>query len=129
MTEVALSEAQMDVVRRYVGTWRRWRPGIRGFATLEHDMVQRYEVLVDGITVDNRLGRPVITADIKDNKFYAAIFHKDDDAVPDMTADELAQARQYIIHGEGAAPVRKWRRHWDGIDPRVVAPHDSAARV
>ena len=25
-----------------------------------------------------------------------------------MTADELNQARRYIIHGEGTAPVRWW---------------------
>jgi len=25
-----------------------------------------------------------------------------------MTPDELRQARQYIIHGEGTAPVRWW---------------------
>ena len=50
----------------------------------------------------------VITADVKDPKFFAAIFGNDDDAVPDMTADELEQARQYIIHGQRAMPVRKW---------------------
>ena len=109
MAEVALNEAQRDVVRRYVETWRRWRPGIRGFADLEDHMEKRYEVLVDGIAVDNRPGCPVITADGKDNKFHAAIFGNDDDAVPDMTADELEQIRQYILRGEGAIPIRKWR--------------------
>ena len=109
MAEVALSEEQKDVVRRYVQTWRRWRQGIRGFARLEDDLAKRCPVLVDGISVDNRPGRAVISGDDKDTRFYAAIFDKDDDAVADMTPDEAAQARRYIIRGEGEMPVRKWR--------------------
>ena len=108
MAEVALNDEQQDVVRRYVAVWRRWRQGIRGFADLEDHMAQRHAVLVDGITVDNRPGRPVISADAKDKNFYAAIFGTDDDAIPDMTADELEQARQYIVRGAGTMPVRKW---------------------
>jgi hypothetical protein len=108
MTEVTLTEQQKDVVRRYVTAWRRWQPGIRGFASLEDDMAKCYDVLVDGIVVDNRPGRPVISADAKDKNFYAAIFGTDDDAIPDMTADELEQARQYIVRGAGTMPVRKW---------------------
>jgi hypothetical protein len=108
MTEVILTEQEKDVVRRYVAAWRRCQPGIRGFASLEEDMANCYDVLVDGIAVDNRLGRPVIIADAKDENFYAAIFGNDDDAIPDMTADELEQAREYIIRGEGVMPVRKW---------------------
>ena len=88
--------------------WRRWQPGIRGFASLEDDMAKCCDVLVDGIAVDNRPGRPIISADAKDENFHAAIFGNDDDAMPDMTADELEQARQYILHGDGAMPVRKW---------------------
>ena len=57
--------------------------------------------------VNNRPGRPLIGADAKDENFYAAIFGNDNDAIPDMTADELGQARQYIIRGEGEMPVRK----------------------
>jgi hypothetical protein len=109
MAEVALSEEQKDVVRRYVQTWRRWRQGIRGFAQLEDDLAKRCAVLVDGITVDSRPGRAVISSDDKDTRFYAAIFDKDDEAVADMTPDELVQARRYIIRGEGTMPVRKWR--------------------
>ena len=109
MAEIALSEEQKGVVRRYVQTWRRWRPGIRAFAQLEDDLEKRYEVLVDGIAVDNRPGRPVIAGDAKDKEFHAAIFGNDDGAIPDMTADEVKQARRYIIHGAGAVPVRKWR--------------------
>ena len=109
MAEVALNDEQQDVVRRYVAVWRRWRQGIRGFADLEDHMEQRHEVLVDGIAVDNRPGRPVIAGDAKDSKFHAAIFGNDDGAIPDMTADELAQARRYILHGLGGVPVRKWR--------------------
>src|SRR5262249_57152239 len=48
----------------------------------------------------------VIIADVKDPKFHVAIFGYDNGAVPDMTADELQQARRYIASGEGTAPVR-----------------------
>jgi hypothetical protein len=50
----------------------------------------------------------VISADVKDPKFFAAIFRDADNAVPEMTAEELNQARRYIIYGEGTAPVRWW---------------------
>jgi len=109
VTEVALSEEQKNVVRRYVQTWRRWRPGIRGFARLEDDLERRAEILVDGIAVDSGPGTSVIRSDDKDKNFHAAIFGNDDRAVPDMTADELAQARRFIIDGHGEMPVRKWR--------------------
>ena len=108
MAYITLTEQQKDVVRRYVAAWRRCQPGIRGFASLEDDMEKCCGVLVDGIAVDNRPGRPVISADAKDENFYAAIFGSDDDAIPDMTPDDLDQARLYIIRGEGEMPVRKW---------------------
>ena len=108
MAYITLTEQQKDVIRRYVAAWRRCQPGIRGFASLEDDMAKCCDVLVDGIAVDNRPGRPVISADAKDENFHAAIFGNDDDAIPDMTAGELEQARQYIIRGDGAMPVRKW---------------------
>ena len=117
MTEVSLNDTQKAVVRRYVQLWRRWRPGIRGFGDLENHMECRFPVLADGIAVDDKPGCPVIVADMKDEKFYDAIFRDDDDAVPDLTADELAQARQYIIHGEGGMPVRSWRQQ----SPRTAA--------
>jgi hypothetical protein len=109
MAEMVLSEQQKGVVRRYVETWRRWRPGIRAFARLEEDLDKRYEILVDGIAVDDRPDGPVISADGKDHRFHAAIFGNDDTAVPEMTADELKQARRYIIEGRGNLPVRQWR--------------------
>ena len=93
MAEIALSEEQKGVVRRYVQTWRRWRPGIRAFARLEEDLEKCYEVLVDGIAVDNRPDHPVITADSKDSCFHGAIFGDDDTALPDVTVDELIQVR------------------------------------
>jgi len=108
MAEVTLTEQQKDVVRRYVAAWRRCQPGIRGFASLEDDMEKCCDVLVDGIAIDNRPGRPVISADARDENFYAAIFGNDDDAIPDMAPDDLEQAREYIIRGEGEMPVRKW---------------------
>ena len=109
MAEIALNEEQKGVVRRYVETWRRWRPGIRAFARLEEDLDKRCEVLVDGIAVDNRPDHPVISGDGKDSRFHAAIFGNDDDALPDTTRDELAQIRRYILRGEGTLPVRRWR--------------------
>lgn len=109
VAEVSLSEQQKNVVRRYVQTWRRWRPGIRGFARLEDDLERRAEILVDGIAVDGSPDGPVIRADEKDGSFHAAIFGNNDEAVADMTADELRQARRYIIEGKGEMPVRKWR--------------------
>jgi len=124
VAEVALNDEQQDVVRRYVAVWRRWRQGIRGFADLEDHMEQRHEVLVDGIAVDNRPGRPVIAGDAKDGKFHAAIFGNDDGAIPDMTAEELAQARRYILHGQGGVPVRKWRELKLVPRTRITDRHD-----
>jgi hypothetical protein len=124
MAEIALNDEQQDLVRRYVAVWRRWRQGIRGFADLEDHMARRYEVLVDGIAVDNRPGRPVIASDAKDGKFHAAIFGNDDGAIPDMTADELAQARRYILHGQGGVPVRKWRELKLVPRTRITDRHD-----
>ena len=124
MAEVILTEQEKDVVRRYVAAWRRCQPGIRGFTSLEEDMAKCCDVLVDGIAVDNRPGRPVISADAKDENFYAAIFGNDDDAIPDMTADELEQARQYIIRGEGVMPVRKWHMlRKSTLTPSSVVTH------
>jgi hypothetical protein len=48
-----------------------------------------------------------MAADVKDPRFYAAIFGNDDRAAPDLTAEELHQARQYIVHGKGNSPVRQ----------------------
>jgi hypothetical protein len=69
MAYVTLTEQQKDVVRRYVAAWRRCQPGIRGFASLEDDRAKCYDILVDGIAVDNRPDRPVIRADAKDENF------------------------------------------------------------
>ena len=129
MAEVALSATQKDIVRRYVETWRRCRPGIRAFARLEDDMDSCRGVLADGIAVDNRPGGSVIVADDKDTDFYAAIFEGDDGAIPDMTPDGLEQARHYIIEGEGAVPVRRWRHYAQATNRRVVNFRSSAAAV
>src|SRR4029077_13589327 len=124
MAEVTLTEQEKDVVRRYVAAWRRCQPGIRGFASLEEDMANCYDVLVDGIAVDNRPGRQFISADAKDENFYSAIFDNDNDAIPDMTADELEQARHYIIRGEGVMPVRKWHMlRKSTLTPSSVVTH------
>ena len=117
MSEIALDETQKAVVRRYVDVWRRWRPGVRGFADVEQHMECRFAVLADGIAISNTPGGPVIVDDMKDEKFYDAIFRDNDDAIPDLSADELAQARRYIIHGEGGMPVRSWRQQ----SPRTAA--------
>ena len=110
MGNVELNSDQKSVIWRYMDIWRRWRRlpnGHRRFEDLQEDMAQGYGMLLCGILVEAQAST-VITADVKDPKFFAAIFGNDDDAVPDMTADELEQARQYIIHGQRAMPVRKW---------------------
>jgi hypothetical protein len=125
--KMALSQSQKDVVRRYVEVWRRWRPGIRGFAALEQEMENGSRVLVDGITVDDRSELPVIAADAADQRFHAAIFDDDDDAVDDMTGEELDQLRRYILFGEGVVPVRKWRRPKPKINAAVAKGVPSGA--
>jgi hypothetical protein len=124
VAEVLLNDEQQDLVRRYVAVWRRWRQGIRGFADLEDHMTKRYEVLVDGIAVDSRPGHPVIAGDAKDGAFHAAIFGNDDRAIPDMTADDLKQARRYILHGQGGMPVRRWRELKLVPPVRIADRHD-----
>jgi hypothetical protein len=128
MHQIALTESQKNVVRRYVEVWRRWRPGIRAFAELETDMENGSEILVDGISVDNTLGFPVIATDARDQRFHAAIFDADDDAVDDMTSEELEQIRRYILDGNGVLPVRKWRRP-RAIGASVLTPVPSTAQA
>jgi len=125
--QTSLTESQKGVVRRYVEVWRRWRPGIRGFAELERDMENGAKVLADGITVDDRSELPVIAADARDHRFYAAIFDDDDDAIDDITSEELDQLRQYIVFGNGVMPIRKWRRPKPKIDAIVLTSVPSAA--
>ena len=129
MAQMALTESQKGVVRRYVEVWRRWRPGIRGFAELERDMENGSRVLVDGLTVDDRSELPVIAADAKDQRFHAAIFNDDDDAVDEMTNAELDQLRQYVLYAHGVMPVRKWRRSKPIIDANAVTAAPSAAQA
>ena len=120
--QTSLTESRKGVVRRYVEAWRRWRPGIRGFAELEMDMENGSKVLADGITVDDRSELPVIVADARDHRFYAAIFDYDDDAIDDITSEELDQLRQYIVFGNGVIPIRKWRRPKPKIEAIVLTP-------
>jgi hypothetical protein len=127
MAKMALTQSQKDVVRRYVEVWRRWRPGIRGFAELERDMENGSRVLVDGLAVDDRSELPVIAADARDQRFHAAIFDDEDDAVDDMTSEELDQLRRYVLYGHGVMPVRKWRRPKPMIDASAVTGVPSAA--
>jgi len=47
--------------------------------------------------------------DAKDDNFYKAIFHNNDNAVLDLAIEELDQARRYIVHGEGTSLTCKWR--------------------
>jgi hypothetical protein len=129
MHQVALTDSQKNVVRRYVEVWRRWRPGIRAFAEVERDMENGAKVLVDGITIDDRPERPVIAADARDHRFYTAIFDDDDDAIDDVTSEELDQLRRYILYGSGLMPVRKWRRAKPNIDTAVFAGVSSAAQA
>jgi len=129
MHQVALSDSQKNVVRRYVEVWRRWRPGIRAFAELERDMENGSKVLVDGITIDERSELPVIAANARDHRFYAAVFNDDGDAIDDVTSEELDQLRRYVLYGSGVMPVRKWRRAKPKIDTAVFAGVSSAAQA
>ena len=109
MSKGELNGEQKSVVWRYVEIWRRWRrlpSGYRSFAGLDDDMAQGFGMLLCGILVAPQPST-VITADVKDPEFFAAIFGSDNNAVPDMTPDELEQAREYIMRGEGTGPVRK----------------------
>jgi hypothetical protein len=111
MDQAVLLEEQKCIIRRYLEVWRRFRrlPDRQsGFVGLEDDMNKGAGMLLCGLLVEARAAS-VITADVKDPKFYTAIFGNDDSAAPDMTAEELHQARRYIIQGEGTAPVRgRW---------------------
>jgi hypothetical protein len=69
-----------------------------------HPLQAPYQVSVDDGQLVRRTAATVITGDVKDPKFFAALFENDDSAAPDMTPDELKQARRYVIHGEGTVP-------------------------
>ena len=104
-----MDEEHKRMVRRYAIAWSACRNADRnGFADLEQDMAQGYGMLLCGILVEPQAS-PVITADVKDHDFFAAILGNDDSAVPDMTPYELQQVRRYVIHGEGTVPVSKRR--------------------
>jgi hypothetical protein len=123
MDQIELTEEQKNLVRRYLEVWRRFRrlPDRQcGFVSLEDDMNNGAGMLICGLLVEAQASS-VITADVKDPKFYAAIFENDGGAAPDMTTEELHQARRYIIQGEGTAPVRWW---W--ASPPVPAQRSAA---
>jgi hypothetical protein len=124
MGKVWLTEEQKRVVRRYATTWQLWRKGDRSFASLEYDMATGCEVLADGIAVDPTARHP-ITADAGDPEYYAAIFLNDDRAVPDLTAQELQQLRQYIIRRKGGVPIRN---RWGKAD-LTPGPRNRASRL
>jgi hypothetical protein len=111
MDQAVLLEEQKCIIRRYVEVWRRFRrlPDRQsGFVDLEDDMNKGSGMLLCGLLIEAQASS-VITADVKDPKFHTAIFGGNDDAAPDMTTEELRQARRYIIHGEGSSPIRWWR--------------------
>ena len=99
MDHTELSDEQKGVVRRYIEVWRRFSrlPDRQsGFVDLEEDMKKGPGMLLCGLLVEAQAST-VITADVKDPKFHTAIFGGNDDAAPDMTPEELRQARCYII--------------------------------
>ena len=108
MDQRELTEERKDVVRRYLEVWRHFRrlPDRQsGFVDLEDDMNKGAGMLLCGLLVESS-ATMVIAADVKDPKFYTAIFGNEDGAAPDLTTEELHQARTYIIQGEGTAPSR-----------------------
>lgn len=105
-----LTDEQKKLVWRYVEVWRRFRrlpEGYRSFAKLEQDLEQGSGMLLCGLLVEAQTST-FITADVKDPKFHAAMLGNADSAVPDMTPEELEQARRYIVEGEGKGPARWW---------------------
>jgi hypothetical protein len=108
MNQAELSDEQKKLVWRYVEVWRRFRrlpDGYRSFAELEDDLAKGSGMFLCGLLVEAH-SSSVISADVKDPKFHIAIFGNDDSSASDMTAQELQQARRYIIQGNGEAPVR-----------------------
>jgi len=108
-----LNDEQKSLVWRYVEIWRRFRrlpDGYRSFANLEDDLAQGSGMFLCGLLVEAQ-SSTVIISDVKDLEFHAAIFGNGDNAVSDMTTEELQQARGYIIHGEGAVPIRGHHSH------------------
>ena len=104
-----MDEEHKRMVRRYAIAWSACRNADRnGFADLEQDMAQGYGMLLCGILVEPQAS-PVITADVKDHDFFAAILGNDDSPVLDMTSDGLKRARHYIIQAEGSGPTGKRR--------------------
>jgi len=123
MSRNGLTEEQKALICRYVEVWRRFRGlpdgSSRNFEKLQDDLAQGSGMFLCGLLVQAQ-SRTLITADVKDPKFHAAIFGNDDSAVSDITPDELQHARRYIIDGEGSARVRWW---WGEPPlPEAVAP-------
>ena len=80
MNRNELGEEQQKVVWRYVEVWRRFRrlpEDYRNFAQLEDDLAQGSGMLLCGILIEPEAAT-VITADVKDPKFFAALFENDD---------------------------------------------------
>src|SRR5689334_17465669 len=95
MDQAELNEEQKSVVRRYLEVGQRFRrlPDRQsGFVGLEDDMNKASGMLLCGLLVEAS-ATMVITADVKDPRFYAAIFANDGNAAPDLTTEELHQAR------------------------------------
>ena len=76
MNRNELSDEQKKLVWRYVEVGRRFRrlpDGYRSFATLEDDLAQGSGMFPCGLLVEAHTSS-VISADVKDPKFHAAIF-------------------------------------------------------
>jgi hypothetical protein len=70
MNNLEVSDAHKKLVWRYVETWRRWRK-LPGFADLEDDLAKGYGMLLCGLFIEPQASH-AITADVKDQKFFAA---------------------------------------------------------
>ena len=76
-----------------------------------------------GLTVSNTFGGRLKKDYILETTGNgAAIFDYDDDAIDDITSEELDQLRQYIVFGNGVIPIRKWRRPKPKIEAIVLTP-------
>jgi hypothetical protein len=84
-----------------------------------------YDILADGIAIDETSDHPVIIGDAQDPEFFAAIFRDNNSAIPNMRAADLERLRRFIIHGEGELPMPPARMRHSESPVEIVTSHKS----